>query len=149
MGEEVLIFACADLGRDKISSLLLTELARVLRLSGVTENGWRLAGTAGKGETGAGTMKTKIVCRQMAEDTKRKSTITLDGGSRRVGNGGEGPVSEGNLDESADMKKRRVVKSRVIYGQDTRVAPFLVGVPDACFWTMGPNVNPQVDGEPR
>lgn len=58
MGGE-LIFVCADLWRDKISSLLLTEAARELRFAGVAENGWRLAGAAGNGSRGAGTMKTE------------------------------------------------------------------------------------------
>jgi len=50
------MYVGANLERDKISSLVLTEPARDLELYGVVENGWKLAGTAVKG---IGTMKTR------------------------------------------------------------------------------------------
>lgn len=50
---------CADLVRDRSSSLLLTEPARDRRLAGAADNGWKLAGTADNGVSRAGTMETE------------------------------------------------------------------------------------------
>ena len=40
------IFLCADLGRDRISSLLLFEPAREPRVTCVADSGWKPTGTA-------------------------------------------------------------------------------------------------------
>jgi hypothetical protein len=52
------VFVCADLGRDRISSLLLTEPAREPRVTCDADSGWKPTGTAVRGWDKAGTMKT-------------------------------------------------------------------------------------------
>ena len=51
------VFIRADLERDRISSLLLTEPARGPMDTCVTDSGWKPTGTAVKGGARAGTMK--------------------------------------------------------------------------------------------
>lgn len=58
----------ADLGRDKISSLVLTELARGPKLYGVAESGWKLAGTV----KGGGTMKRRYKLAAVHNEDKSK-----------------------------------------------------------------------------
>lgn len=53
-----MVFVCADLVRDKISSLLATEPDRG-RFGEFAESGWKPTGTAVKGVGKAGSMKTK------------------------------------------------------------------------------------------
>jgi hypothetical protein len=68
IGEEAMC-AVADLGRDKISSLVLIEPARDPKLYGVAESGWKLAGPV----KGGGTMKTKYNQRQPTIEKKQQS----------------------------------------------------------------------------
>ena len=44
------MLSCANLGRDRKSNLLLTELPLEWKFAGVAEKGWKLAGAAGKGD---------------------------------------------------------------------------------------------------
>lgn len=80
IGEETMCVG-ADLGRDKISSLVLTEPVRDPELYGFAQSGWKLAGTAVKG---GGTMKTRYKLAAVHNQEKaRKKRTTRNRGQKK------------------------------------------------------------------
>ncbi len=106
------VIGCADLRRDGIFSLLLTEPAREPRVACFAGSGWKPTGTAVKGWERAGTMKT--VSGQPGDYRDKNKSEENPGLDRRVGDGPILRAAKSQMDrmgESALVKKRWLVIS--------------------------------------